>query len=789
MPNKYEILFRLEASLGRKFSTSFTSADEKIQRLSQRTSELNSEAAKIDGLIKLREQTKALYAEYSRQKQAVDGLKKALSESKEPSKIMLKTLAQEEKKLAKVRASFERSKESVKNSNIALSVYGRTVSELVAKQKQMTKSSEESARSLKSLVAYRTKLTNLSERQRNIEEAAVRSAVAVSTIGRDAVRFFSSPVQSAMQMQDAMADIAKVVNFDDPKGLQNMQRALEQMSMTIPMSAAGLAQIAAAAGQAGIKANELVSFTEQAAKMGVAFDISAEQAGEMMAKWRSGMNLTQDQVLDLANATNALSNSNAAQAKQIGEVLKRYGALGKVAGLSEKQTAALAATAIGAGAEAEVAATGINSFMRALTKGGGMTKLQANAFMNVGYDPKQLQRDVQANAPQAILSVLESIKVKVPKELQSQYLTAMFGEEGARALGPMLSNIELLRQNFALVADPANYAGSMISEFESRIKTTSSSLEIAKNAISYVSSAMGSPLLGPVREAAIGFAKCGKAAGDWMNENQELVGTISKVVITGAAMVMGFHAIRAAILFAYTPLLTLQRMFVFTKGAILSSNVAMKAWTLTCAASSKAVPVLTAGVKGLGVAMKFAATNPIGIAISAIAALTTAGIYLYNNWDTVKDKMSGIWIYIADKAKAPFNFVIALVNQMIKGINSLASFKLPEGLPLVGGKSLGVNIPEIPQLANGGIATKSTLAMVGEGREPEAIMPLSQLPNLMPSSGSNTSISVNFSPTINISGQSGDVYGQVKQGLSEGRKDLEREIEQILMKHRRLAFS
>ncbi len=77
-----------------------------------------------------------------------------------------------------------------------------------------------------------------------------------------------------------------------------------------------------------------------------------------------------------------------------------------------------------------------------------MTELQASAFSNIGFDPKQLQRMCKTNAPKAILDVLEAIKVKVPKELQSQYLTAMFGEEGARAMGPLMVNTDLLRKNF-----------------------------------------------------------------------------------------------------------------------------------------------------------------------------------------------------------------------------------------------------------------------------------------------------------------------------------------------------
>lgn len=52
---------------------------------------------------------------------------------------------------------------------------------------------------------------------------------------------------------------------------------------------------------------------------------------------------------------------------------------------------------------------------------------------------------------------------------------------------------------------------------------------------------------------------------------------------------------------------------------------------------------------------------------------------------------------------------------------------------LTGG--LGLGIPSIPGLAKGGIVTGPTLAMIGEGRESEAVMPLSKLDSMMRNSG------------------------------------------------------
>lgn len=798
MANKYEVIFKIAAQLQKGFSSTFASATTSISRLEKQSQELNEAVSDIGGLLKLREQTKALSAEFFKQKSVVENLSNAIARTKQPSNEMIAALVTEERKLKKVQIAFEKNMASLKEANLQSKVYGSSVKELANKHAFLSSKLKDVQQNMQKLQQISNRRAELTNAQFKVGDAAMQSAVAITTMGRATVNALSSPVRAAMEMQDAMADIAKVVDFEDPKGLSNMQRALEKMSLELPMSAVGLAQIAAAAGQAGIAGDELVQFTEQAAKMGVAFDISAQEAGEMMAKWRASMGLTQQQALDLANATNALSNSNAAQAKQIGEVLKRYGALGKVAGLTEKQTAAFAATAIGAGAEAEVAATGINAFMRAMVRGGGMTDLQSAAFTNIGFDPKQLQKDVQNNAPKAILNVLEAIKVKVPKELQSQYLTAMFGEEGARAIGPLIVNTERLKSNFALVAQSESYAGSMLREFEARVGTTSNSLVVAQNAISFISGALGAPLLEPIKECALAFAKAAAVAGDWMGDHQELVGVVTKVGIGLGALGIAFHVVRAATLFAVMPVIALQKGLLALQAKLISSKLATVAWASTCSIASKSAAVLAMGVKGVGTALRFAMLNPVGLAITGISALAAAGVYLYKNWDTCKQKIGefgeaigSVFSAAEELAKAPVNSLIGMINKVISGLNSMASFKLPKWF---GGKSFGVQIPEVPQLASGGIVRSPTMAMIGEGGESEAVLPLSKLASLLGSRasqahGDGSGMVINFSPTIQVSGSGADVYDGVKRALNEGQKDLKRELERLIANERRLSFT
>ena len=112
-----------------------------------------------------------------------------------------------------------------------------------------------------------------------------------------------------------------------------MGRDVEDLSRRLPMVPTDIAKIAAAAGQAGIAGSELTRFAENAAKMGVAFDTIAEDAGQTMVTWRTAFRMGQDDVVVLADKINYLGNTGPANVQKISEVVNRIGALGEVVGL------------------------------------------------------------------------------------------------------------------------------------------------------------------------------------------------------------------------------------------------------------------------------------------------------------------------------------------------------------------------------------------------------------------------------------------------------------------------
>ena len=103
-------------------------------------------------------------------------------------------------------------------------------------------------------------------------------------------------------------------------------------------------------------------------------------------------------------------------------------------------------------------------------------------------------------------------------------------------------------------------------------------------------------------------------------------------------------------------------------------------------------------------------------------------------WENITNIFANVFGMIANIAKAPINGVISAINWVLEKINGI-SVTIPDWVPGVGGTTLGFNIPMIPALAAGGIATAPTLAQIGEGGEPEAVLPLSKLADLLGGKG------------------------------------------------------
>ena len=113
-------------------------------------------------------------------------------------------------------------------------------------------------------------------------------------------------------------------------------------------------------------------------------------------------------------------------------------------------------------------------------------------------------------------------------------------------------------------------------------------------------------------------------------------------------------------------------------------------------------------------------TGPFGMAIAFIVNfkddIMSVFSLIYNG---IKATMG----FVADVITAPFKAAFRAVAGLWNSTVGALSFSVPSWVPVIGGK--GFDVPNIPMLAEGGIVTGPTLAMIGE-RGPEAVIPLSR---------------------------------------------------------------
>lgn len=138
------------------------------------------------------------------------------------------------------------------------------------------------------------------------------------------------------------------------------------------------------------------------------------------------------------------------------------------------------------------------------------------------------------------------------------------------------------------------------------------------------------------------------------------------------------------------------------------------------------------GIKGVAFAAMEGVKQHFSLGYDAVNALTGGKLEAVKNlaiekfnaikdgvvsvFGKIRDFISGVWDSIKNGARGMVNGIIGAVNKLIGGVNKI-SFTLPE---VMGGTTVGFNIPTIPMLAKGGIVNRSGLAIVGE-RGPELI--------------------------------------------------------------------
>lgn len=447
--------------------------------------------------------------------------------------------------------------------------------------------------------------------------------------------------EEAIKFESAMADVKKVVDFESPDGLKNLQKDILEMTRTIPMAKEELAQIAASGGQLGVAEKDLKSFTETIAKMGVAFDMPAEQAGDSMAKLANVYQIPIAQIGKLGDAINHLSNSSPAKASDIVNALGRVGGVAKQFGLTELQTASLSNAFISLGKTPEVAGTAINGMLTKLMTADKQGKKFQAVLEGMGTDAKALKKAIAENGEQALMDFLRQIE-KLPKENQMGALVDLFGLEYADDVAALVGGLDAYKKSIdelkkAGKGGKPEFMGSMEKEFAARSATTENGLTLMKSGFAELKTVVGDRLLPVINKVSAFIGNLTHNLTDFAAKNPKVVDGLLLFGGVIAGLIIGFSAFTAVIggfSMGWVVAARAVSPIISVLGAVLK---AMSFFGRGIMSVIRFLPMLGSAFLKLGA---FLMANPIFLALGLLAV---AAYMLYNNWSSVVGGAKALW--------------------------------------------------------------------------------------------------------------------------------------------------
>lgn len=358
---------------------------------------------------------------------------------------------------------------------------------------------------------------------------------AIAGLSLGTAKFFDDAIKDAMSYESTMADVAKVVDgLKDSNGnvtadYYTMQTGLKDMTTRVPMTFEEAGEIAASFGQSGVQGvQDILDYTEEAAKMAIAFDSDAEQAGEWMATWKQAFQLPKDEVVNLADQLNYLSNNTNATAQDLAGIVTRVGSLGGMAGVNTSSVAAMADVLVATGVDDDSAATSLRNMFLKWTAGSAATSTEEKVMGKLGLDPVEFAKRMQVDSMGAIKDFFTRIS-DMPQSQQISLMGQYFGKRAVESATKLAQNLPMLEQNLAWMGEKDKatgqylWQGSMESEYLTRSGTAENSILLAKNALRNLRESFGEAFLPVVKQGADWLVKfAGK-----LEENAPLIADLT----------------------------------------------------------------------------------------------------------------------------------------------------------------------------------------------------------------------------------------------------------------------
>lgn len=461
---------------------------------------------------------------------------------------------------------------------------------------------------------------------------------------------------AAMKMQvdweSAFTGVRKTVDATEEE-FAALETGIFDMAKRIPMLPTELAKITESAGQLGIRGvGNLLKFTEVIAKLGVSTNLSAEQGATQLARFANITGMAMEDIDRLGSTVVVLGNNLATTEAEITDMGMRLAGAGKQVGMSEHQILAMAGALTSLGINAEAGGTAMSKLMSDLANtvatGGDELKLFAAV---AGQSVEEFSKAYRQDAGSAILSFVKGLD-RISD--QGGNVFAVLEELGIQemrmrdAVLRLANGHEILEQAMGLAAKGWEENTALSREAALRFSTAESQLQLTRNQLWLLAQEFGKALMPVLRFVNLGLINVLEVVRELPQPVKLGIIAIGGLVAAAGPLLWIFGTLASSIVHIQT-LMAVNPKFTFR---MVNSLHKLKTVALLAFGGIKTGALALAGIfkiasLGMISAMKsaavFMATNPIGIALLALAGAVTAFTFAWkNNWFGIRDTISGI---------------------------------------------------------------------------------------------------------------------------------------------------
>lgn len=484
--------------------------------------------------------------------------------------------------------------------------------------------------------------------------------------------------KAAVDYESAFAGVKKTVDETATVSYKNLSDGIRQMAKELPASAVEIANVAEVAGQLGIKAEDILTFSRTMIDMGESTNLSAEEAATAIAKIANILGLTSDEYGRFGASVVDLGNNFATTERDIVEMTNRLAAGGKLAGLTAPDILGLATAMSSVGIEAEAGGTAMTQTLTAIGNAVSLTGKGAADDLNLiaktaGMTSEEFQQAWKEKPVVALQSFIRGLKDAQEKGVNMNAILAQLGMTGIRQSN-MLKSLALASDKMGDAVDRSNKAWkentALTNEANKRYETTESQLKMFKNQITDLAIEFGGPLLKALREGLT-------AAKPWIDTLAKMAKQFSSMseeqqrnVLKWGALTVGAGPALSILGKGFGIIGNLTKALGWlTKGtgkAVGGMSLMLKTFQAfrTTGNLSSAFKLASGGAVALGNATASASTstgllttsmgtlaNPLGLIVGGLGLTTAALVYLGNEKDKARIKTEEFGSQLSDTAR------------------------------------------------------------------------------------------------------------------------------------------